>query len=72
MNCLNDKKKGESNRRLLTFCKEPRTPGEMLKASIKGDVMQILIDLLNAGALSFADGKYYATAPGLEALQALQ
>jgi hypothetical protein len=71
VNCLNDKKKGESNRILLAFCKEPRTPGEVQKISIKGDVLQILVGLKNAEAISFADGKYFATTLGLEVLSSM-
>ena len=71
VNCLNDKKKGESSRKLLAFCKEPRTPAELQRLSIKGDVLELLVGLRNAEAISFADGKYFATPAGLEILQTL-
>ncbi len=70
--CLTDKKRGESNRRLLAFCKEPRTPAEIDKVPLKGgDPLQMLVDLKNAEALAFAEGKYYATPLGLEVLSTL-
>lgn len=72
VNCLNDKKKGESSRKLLAFLKEPRTPAELQRLSVKGDVLELLVGLRSAEAISFADGKYFATPVGLEVLQTLQ
>ncbi len=71
VNCLNDKKKGESSKKLLVFLKEPKTPGEIQRLQVKGDVLELLVGLRSAEAITFADGKYFATPIGLEVLQTL-
>ncbi|MDQ1281571.1 MAG: hypothetical protein QG670_2836 [Thermoproteota archaeon] len=72
VNCLNDKKKGEGNRKVLDFCKEPRTAAEIQHAPFKGDVFQMIVDLSVAEAIKFANGKYAATPLGLEILSSMQ
>ena len=72
VSCLNDKTKGEDNRRLLAFCKVPKTAEEIRRAAVKGDVYQLLQNLKNVEALSSANGKYFLTPLGFIALQALE
>ena len=66
LQCLNTSKNRESNRKLLTFCAVPKTFEEMKKAGIKGNLFESLADLKKADALSFADGKYFASRLALE------
>ena len=73
LNCLNDPKNGEANRKLLAFCKEPTTFAEMEKrAGVKGDLLKVLVALKNAEGIAWVDGKYYSTPLGLEVLASLQ
>lgn len=69
--CLTHRKNGENNRKLLAFCREPRTWNEMGKSGVKGDVFKPLVELKKVGALAFADGKYFSTEIGLDALGSL-
>lgn len=62
-------KNGENYRKLLAFCKDPRTVGELGKAGIKGDFFRVLVDLKTAGAITFADGKYVSTQLGLDLMK---
>ena len=68
---LKDPKNGENNRKLLAFCKTPRTVPELGKAGVKGNVYNVLADLKRAGAVDFVDGKYVSTQLGLDTLNAL-
>jgi len=70
--CLTDPKNRDNNRKLLAFCIEPKTMGEMGRAGVKGDLFKVLVDLKKAGALAFADGKYFATPLALEVQKSLQ
>ena len=70
--CLTHPKNGENNRKLLAFCSEPRTFGEMGKSGVKGDVFNVVVELKKAGALEFADGKYVSTQLAMEVLKSLQ
>jgi hypothetical protein len=72
MQCLTDRKNGENSRKLLAFCREPKTMSEMGKAGVRGDLFKVLVDLKKADALAFADGKYFATPLALEVLKSLQ
>lgn len=67
---LNHSKNGESYRKLLNFCREPRTYNEMGKAGVK-DFFKILVELKTAGALEFVDGKYVSTQLALDVLKSL-
>ena len=69
---LTDQKNGEGNRKLLAFCREPKTFDGMGKAGVKGDLFRVLVDLKNAEGIVFADGKYFATPLALEVLKSLQ
>lgn len=69
--CLIDRKNGDSSKKLLAFCKEPKTMGEMGTSGIKGDMFKILVDLKKAEALAFANGKYFATPLALEVQNSL-
>jgi len=71
MGCLNNSKKGENNRKLLAFCREPRTYGELAGAGVKGDSFKVLVELKTVGAIIFADGKYVATQEALDILKSL-
>lgn len=72
--CLNNAKSGDRNRRLLTFCSEPKTWKEMGRdCNVKGGgLFKSLVELKKSGALAFADGKYFGTPVALEALKSLQ
>jgi len=65
-------KNKENNTKLLNFCAEPKTFEEMKKAGIKGNLFETLADLKRADALSFADGKYFASTLALETQKSLQ
>ena len=68
---LNHSKNGANNRKLLAHCRVPRTYGELSGAGVKGDLFKALVELKNAGALAFLDGKYVATQEALEILDSL-
>jgi len=52
----------EDYKKLLSYCCEPRTWREIMRAGIKRDhLFDILKNLKLVKALSFADGKYYTT-----------
>ena len=70
--CLTASKNRENNKKLLNFCAEPKTFEEMKKAGIKGNLFESLADLKRADALSFADGKYFASPLALETQKSLQ
>ena len=72
LKCLNASKNQENNRKLLAFCSVPRTFDEMKKAGIKGNLFDSLADLKRADALSFADGKYFASPMAIEIQKTLQ
>ncbi len=61
-------KNSDNYKKLINFCKEPKTYSQMGKAGIKGDVFKILVDLKKIGALSWADGKYFSTKEAIEIL----
>ena len=69
--CLKHHKNGESNIKLLTFCREPKTYNEIQNARIKGDVFKRLVELKVSSAIAFADGKYFSTEQGLDALKSI-
>ena len=70
--CLTHPKNGENNRKLLAFCREPKPYGEMGRSGIKGDLFKRLVELKTNGALEFADGKYFSTKLGLDALKSIE
>jgi len=66
---LNDKKNGNDSKIVLEFCKEPRTPQEVIQqCKTKREVFAALVELKNNGALDFANGKYFTTKIGIDAL----
>jgi len=69
---LTDKKNGEMNRKLLTFCREPKNFDQMERSGIKGDKFKILVNLKNAEGIAFVDGNYIATPLAIEVLKSLQ
>jgi hypothetical protein len=50
---LNDPRNGENSRKLLAFCRQSRTFGEMGKAGVRGDLIKVLGDLKRFGAIMF-------------------
>ena len=71
VNLLNNKRNGENNKKLLEFCREPKTYQQMRKTGIEGDVLKTLVELKKAGAIAWESGKYYATKEGLRILDSL-
>jgi len=66
---LNDKKSGNDIKKLLEFCKQPRTPLDVdSNCKTKKDVFNVLSELRAKGAVDFQNGKYVITKDGLEAL----
>lgn len=63
--CLADQKNGDSRRKLLAFCAEPRTFEEMKKIITK-NLFEALADLKRVEALTFSNGKYCASPLALE------
>ncbi len=61
MACINLSKKGEGRKRVLAFCKEPRSWNDIKNSGIKGDMFSILRELTICGALTSENGKYFAT-----------
>ena len=72
--CLTDPKNRDNNNKLLAFCIGigPQTMEGMKRAGVRGDLFKVLVDLKKAGALAFADGKYFATPLAIEAQKSLQ
>lgn len=60
------------NRKLLTFCGEPKKFDQMQKSGIKGDLFKVLVDLKNAEGIAFVNGNYIATPLAIEVLKSLQ
>jgi len=69
--CLKHRKNGEDNRKLLAFCREPKTYGEMGRARIRGDLLKTLVGLKMNGAIAFTDGKYFSTELGIDVLKSI-
>jgi CBS domain-containing protein len=70
--CLTHPRNGENNRKLVAFCSEPKTYSEMVaRAGVRGDMFKVVVDLKKSGALAFADGKYFSTEQGLDALKSI-
>ncbi|MFQ6053082.1 MAG: hypothetical protein ACE5OO_02475 [Candidatus Bathyarchaeia archaeon] len=60
----------EDYKKLLCFCKEPKSWNEIRKLKMKqSKLFQILKDLKTAKALEFADGKYYSAAHTMEFIE---
>ena len=69
--CLKHPKNGDNNRKLLTFLRTPRTVGDLSRAGIKGNAINVLTELKKAGAVDFVDGKYIASQLGLDVLNSI-
>ncbi len=65
---LNSKNR-ENYRKLLAFCKDPRTFNELEKSGVKGDLFKVLVDLKTSEAIAFANGKYFTTQLGLDSMK---
>jgi hypothetical protein len=72
--CLNHPKKGENNKKLLSFCREPKAFDEMKNSRVlpSEKLFDSIVDLKKIGALNFSEGKYFSTKEGLEVLKSIQ